>query len=359
MPHYLYPGTDCLKNKLGAKTHDELEQLEEPYVEGRYAEIVSGHGPQGQFDAEHLKAIHRHLFQDVYEWAGHTRDERVTLSDGTIATEPFLQRVGGSEFMVGPLIAGALDEVAAELRSTDYFRNLERDDIAVKAAADLMAKINAIHPFREGNGRAQRVFIEELVEQAGHDLDFTVISQERMVQASIAANDRGDPEPMRRLFADAIDPARAEALREAIDFLEGQRFDWDSRYVATVEPSHRVDARLVSIAGEHFMALTVDHQILVGNTTSLGRKAAHGSRSIRSGRFTTAFPASLATMTSTQKALSGNRTPIRTMTAENYKPTIGYSPCFLATAAGNRPVCGEDLISMKLPYQQLADARER
>ena len=41
-----------------------------------------------EFDAEHLKALHRHLFQDVYEWAGHTRDEQVRLRDGSIAADP-------------------------------------------------------------------------------------------------------------------------------------------------------------------------------------------------------------------------------------------------------------------------------
>jgi cell filamentation protein len=65
------------------------------YVFVRRAEIDAGFGPKGEFDAAHLKAIHRHLFQDVYEWAGRTRDEPVTLSDGTVATEPGLRKVEG------------------------------------------------------------------------------------------------------------------------------------------------------------------------------------------------------------------------------------------------------------------------
>jgi fido (protein-threonine AMPylation protein) len=51
-----------------------------------------GQGPKGEFDTAYLKAIHRHLFQDVYEWAGRTRDDRVMLSDGTIASEPVLRK---------------------------------------------------------------------------------------------------------------------------------------------------------------------------------------------------------------------------------------------------------------------------
>lgn len=226
MPGYTYPGTDTLKNKLGATTHDELEEREAPYVAARHIEIEAGHGPPLQCDAEHLKALHRHLFQDVYEWAGHTRDEEVPLGDGSIATEPELKREGSRAFVAGPHIAVALDEIAAKLRDADYLGGLSRDAFAERAA-DLLAELNAVHPFREGNGRTQRAFVEQLAQAAGHDLDFSVISKERMIVASMAAHDQTDLGPMRRLFTDAIDPARRAALREAIEFLDRQQFPWN------------------------------------------------------------------------------------------------------------------------------------
>jgi cell filamentation protein len=105
MPNYVYPGTDTVKNKLDAKNLDELERLEGPLVRARRILIDSGRGPAGQFDAEHLKAIHRFLFQDVFEWAGHTRDERVQLSDGTIALREPTQITGISN-VIGYLIEG-------------------------------------------------------------------------------------------------------------------------------------------------------------------------------------------------------------------------------------------------------------
>jgi cell filamentation protein len=89
------PGS-AVKNLLGARTHDELERLEGEHVALRCLELIEGCGPAGNFDAAHLKAIHRHLFQDVYEWAGHTRDERVRLSDGTVAPEPLLRKIDGN-----------------------------------------------------------------------------------------------------------------------------------------------------------------------------------------------------------------------------------------------------------------------
>jgi cell filamentation protein len=106
-----------------------------------------------------------------------------------VATEPLLRKVDGNAFLDGPLIPPALDHVATTIRDADYLRGLSRAQFAAPAA-DLMAGINAIHAFREGNGRTQRVFMEELASQAGHALDFTVVSRERMAQASIAANDK-------------------------------------------------------------------------------------------------------------------------------------------------------------------------
>jgi hypothetical protein len=90
-----------------------------------------GHGPTGQFDAAHLKAIHHHLFQDVFEWSGRTRDERVALFDGTIATEPSLRKIDGSAFVAGPIIPEALDRIAGSLRAANYLRGLSREEFAV------------------------------------------------------------------------------------------------------------------------------------------------------------------------------------------------------------------------------------
>jgi cell filamentation protein len=265
--NYTYPGTDTVKNSFGATSHDELERLEGSFVEARATEIALGYGPQDQFDADHLRAIHRHLFQDVYEWAGRTRDEPVLLSDGTIATEPVMRKQDGADFLIGRFIPGALDDLAKQLREADYLHGLSREDFAARAA-DIMAGLNAIHPFREGNGRTQRAFVGELAKQAGHSLDFTVVSKERMIQASIAANDHGDPTVMRRMFREISDPLRTDALRAAIAFFEAQGFPWNDRYLATTEPGHRVELTMAGIAGAHFMGRTRS-QILIGNTSDL------------------------------------------------------------------------------------------
>ena len=233
----------------------------------RQLEIQLGYGPAGNFDAAHLKAIHRHLFQDVYEWAGHTRDERVQMPDGAIATEPFLRKVDGQPFMNGRLIAGELYRIAEKLVAAHHLRGLDRDDFAVRAA-DLMVDLNGVHPFREGNGRTQRTFVRELAKQAGQRLDFSVVSRERMIQASITGNESGDPNMMRRLFKEICDPVRVAALSKAIAALDQHGFAWNDRYIATTEPGHQVEVLLANVAGNQFMARTKT-AILIGKTSDL------------------------------------------------------------------------------------------
>lgn len=267
MPNYTYHGTDTVKNKLDARTHDELESLEARHVFARALEIRLGEGPDGNFDADHLKEIHRHLFQDVFEWAGHTRDERVKLSDGTVASEPVMRRAGGQPFLAGAQIPSALERLANDIRAAGFLRGLSQEDFAVRAA-DVLADINAVHAFRKGNGRTQRTFMSELARAAGHDLDFSPITRERMLRASIAANEGNDRAMMRRLFADAVISERRQALSKAIAALEGFGFAWNDHYVATAEPGHPVELVLAGIAGEQFMGRT-SNAIIVGRRADL------------------------------------------------------------------------------------------
>jgi cell filamentation protein len=267
LPGYTLQDGVTLKNRLGLTTYEKLEAAETDFVRNRLWDFASGQGPKGHFDVEHLKAIHRYLFQDVYQWAGHTRDEPVALSDGTIATEPVLRKTGGKPFLDGALIAERLDRIARTLASEGYLRGLKRREFAGRAA-DLMIDLNAVHPFREGNGRTLRIFMEALAREARHRLDFSVVSRERMIQASIAGNENADSAVMRRLFMEISDPQRVDALSNAISSLERHGFAWNDRYIATTEPGHRVDVQLAGIAGAQFMARTRT-DILIGKTSDL------------------------------------------------------------------------------------------
>jgi len=269
VPHYTYPAAGTLKNKLGTTDSQDLGRIEGQLVAARIYELTLGYGPNGQFDTDHLKAVHRHLYQDIYEWAGHTRDEPVGLSDGTVATEPDMDNQEGLAFLPGHLISRSLDSLFKKLREAGDLRGLPRPEFASRAA-DILSVLTVIHPFRHGNGPALRAFVSELAEQAGHTLDFTVVSKERMRQAAMAANDHDDPAVMRCLFDEISDPSRVDALRQAIVWLEQRGFPWNDRHIATLEPGQPVELTMVSLAGDHFVGRT-GSRILIGKISDLPR----------------------------------------------------------------------------------------
>ena len=178
-----------------------------------------------------------------------------------------MKKAGGQPFLIGPAIAPALGAIAEKLRDANYLRVLQREQFAERAA-DVMGELNAAHAFREGNGRTQRTFMRELAKAAGHDLDFTVVSKERMMQASISANEEGDPSMMRRMFDEISDPARGALLRQSIASLEKLNFKWNDRYVATLAPGHAVELVFAGAAGDQFMGRT-QTEILFGKASDL------------------------------------------------------------------------------------------
>ncbi len=104
---YTYPDTPgdpdrtgVLRNKFGLTRHSELGPADYAMTHIRQSEIAEGRGPSGNFDKEHLKAIHGYIFQDVYEWAGHTRNESPIVDGQRVQPIGRLSK-GGSAFSTG------------------------------------------------------------------------------------------------------------------------------------------------------------------------------------------------------------------------------------------------------------------
>jgi cell filamentation protein len=123
----------------------------------------------GVFDTTHLRSIHWYIFQDVYPWAGEIR--------GVGISKP------GALFPPPQYLKPALDDLFSRLASEGLLQALSPNGFAHRAAFYL-GEINAIHPFREGNGRAQREFIRELAAQAGHRLIWEGYTEAQMTDAS-------------------------------------------------------------------------------------------------------------------------------------------------------------------------------
>ena len=165
-PWYCYPDSDVLRNKLGITDGKMLEEKEAAITSIRAMELDSN-PIEGGYDLDHLRRIHRHLFSDIYEWAGELRTVDIAK---------------GNSFCPCANIESYSAQIFGELRRDDYLRNLDEDRFVEKVAYYL-GEINVIHPFREGNGRAQRKFIEQLSIEAGHPLSFRSISREEMIVA--------------------------------------------------------------------------------------------------------------------------------------------------------------------------------
>lgn len=172
---YTYPGTDVLINKPGLVDSLALEAFEADATAVRMLELLQ-ESPTGSFNVAHLREIHRHLFQDVYEWAGEFR--LVDITRGT------------SRFANFARIEGYLSERFTQLSNEGLLCGTNPDHF-VSRLAFYMGEINAVHPFREGNGRVQRVFCSQLALNAGYFIDLESVNQEQMYPA-MAASFNGD-----------------------------------------------------------------------------------------------------------------------------------------------------------------------
>jgi len=262
---YLYPGTDVLRNVPGLRNAEQLAAFETAKTAQRIYQLERK-PVVGSFDATHLKAIHQWVFQDVFPWAGQFRTPMLGKA----------VRVGQPPtwFTVPHLLEHEAQRIFDSLRRSNLLRRIQPIEFARKSAR-LLTEINALHPFREGNGRTQRLFVDALANQAGHQLHFDVVSRDRMVQASIEAN-RGNFGMMTRLFEEIIDAERVQPLRRAINFLSREGFNWNDTYIATTVAGENYSGRLVGRDGESFIMRSDDDQILIG-------RGADVSNSIRTG----------------------------------------------------------------------------
>jgi cell filamentation protein len=165
---YCYPGTTVLKNRLDLRTQAELDEFEAFITTQRADEPLAA----GLFDETHYRAVHRHLFADVYDWAGEFRSVRIAKGD--------------SMFCYPENIGREMERLFASLQQERCLRDLDGPTFAERAA-HFLAELNAIHPFRDGNGRAQLAFMRLLAKQAGHPIDFTRLDPAAMMQAMIAS----------------------------------------------------------------------------------------------------------------------------------------------------------------------------
>ncbi len=191
---YCYPNTNVLKNKLDIRDADTLHSVEREMTMVRYFALEKD-GVTGDFSLKHLCSIHEYLFQDIYVWAGKLRT--VDISKGTI-------------FCLTQFIKPQFEKLYRELKKEQYLKDMTNKQVLSKKLAYYLGELNMLHPFREGNGRTQRMYIEQLCKNNGkYEIHFSKCSREEMLKASIAAS-VCDYKSMEELIYNCLQEKRSE-----------------------------------------------------------------------------------------------------------------------------------------------------
>jgi cell filamentation protein len=167
-----YPGTSILKNKLGIRD-DHMLIVAEREITSLKLLMLYNMSPIEEFGFKDFCKIHKILFDDIYEWAGQIR------------SRDFLSK-GNSIFCRGLYIMENANRIFANLLMENNLCGLKKVQF-IKRMAYYMGEINALHPFREGNGRTSREYFRQLSLNARYILDFKEIEREELLIADIEA----------------------------------------------------------------------------------------------------------------------------------------------------------------------------
>jgi cell filamentation protein len=186
---YLDLDHGVLRNLLGITDPEALARAESDYTAVRLAHLQHTDLPGG-YDLDHLQEFHEVLFGDVYDWAGELRT--VAIGKGAAFCPPERLRAEGGR-------------IFARLAVEGYLRGLDRAAF-VDGLTVLFAEVNALHPFREGNGRAQRAFFWQLALHAGWRVDFAALEVDKFHRACRESM-TGGSDTLRELFDGVTGPA--------------------------------------------------------------------------------------------------------------------------------------------------------
>ncbi len=169
---YVDPRTGVLRNLLGIRDARELAAAEARLAAAAERVLFAEGLVLGRFDLDHLRAVHRHLFGEVYDWAGELRTVNMAK--------------GETLFALAEWIEPQARQLFARLADDGFFQQLNRDEFVV-AGGRFLSDLNALHPFRDGNGRVQRVFLQLLANNAGWQLDWALVDRVENDALSLAA----------------------------------------------------------------------------------------------------------------------------------------------------------------------------
>jgi len=195
---YLYEDEPVLKNLLGIKNVDDLERAEADITSIRLL-VVDGAVYGTEFDLSRLLAIHKHIFSDIYEWAGTIRTIPMVKGECVLGGDTIRYSQPGH-------IEHGCDIVIEKLNDTNWTA------LGVYETAEVFAKLIGelwqVHPFREGNTRTVITFATQFAEAHGFRMDKTLLkdSAAYVRSALVKASDGqySEYDYLIKIFEDAI-----------------------------------------------------------------------------------------------------------------------------------------------------------
>jgi cell filamentation protein len=198
---YCYPNSNVLKNKLGIMDGAALAVAEREITAATVAGIMDK-PVRGKLDFKHLCGIHRAIFHDIFDWAGKPRVVNISK---------------GNPFCMSHAIPGYAEDIFSKLKREEFLLGKAPDEMPERLTYYL-SEINVLHPFREGNGRTQRTFVEYLAQSAGYYVDFSDVSGKEMIEASVLSFDKeyAKMNEMFRRITSPTTPQEQQAFRKKL-----------------------------------------------------------------------------------------------------------------------------------------------
>lgn len=167
--NYCYNNSNVLINKLNIKNFKKLQIYEAKITAAKLLSLRQK-GIIGNFDVQHLNAIHTYLFEDIYPFAGKFRNENIAK--------------GVFRFAEWEYIECELNNLLTKLKNENYLEGISKENLANRLAFYL-SELNVLHPYREGNGRTIREFIRELALKNKYVLNLSKVSPKDFLDASM------------------------------------------------------------------------------------------------------------------------------------------------------------------------------
>lgn len=166
------PASGVLRNKLGVTNAKALEFAEYAHARKAAPEAAEFADVVGVLDESAFRQIHSILFRKVYDWAGEVRT--VPLAKGNSVFAPVRALHGYADREIFPKFKAAAEQAGA-------------DEAKFAAAlSECWSELNALHAFREGNGRATMILVNALAHRYGRAVDWRKVSREEELAAAEA-----------------------------------------------------------------------------------------------------------------------------------------------------------------------------